>query len=175
MHAKIEQQLMAELSRRNIDLLTHFAEANLPAVDVLVGLVLSHRPKLAERASWVLEKLSERNPGLLNASLPRLIDNLKQIPSSSTRRTLAKVLSLHTLPEAYEGAVLDFCLTMLEDPKEPVAVKANCMSLVFQLLPKYPELKNELFLLIEDQLPYQSVGFASRYKVLQKKYRGLLR
>lgn len=175
MRAKIEQQLMAELSRRNIDLLTHFAEENSPAVDVLVGLVLSHRPKLAERASWVLEKLSERNPGLLHASLPLLIDNLKQIPSSSTRRTLAKVLSLHTLPEDYEGPVLDFCLTMLEDPKEPVAVKANCMSVVFQLLPKYPDLKNELFLLIEDQLPYQSIGFASRYKVLHRKYRQVIR
>ena len=76
---------MAELSRRNIDLLTHFAEANPPAVDILVDLVLSHRPKLAERASWVLEKRSERNPGQLNISLPRLIDNLKHIPSSSTR------------------------------------------------------------------------------------------
>lgn len=166
---------MAELSRRNIDLLTHFAETHPPAVDILVDLVLSHQPKLAERSSWVLEKLSERNPGLLDASLTRLIENLKHIPSSSTRRTLSKVLSLHTLPEAYEGPVLDFCLNMLEAPKEPVAVKANCMSLVFQLLPKYPELKNELFLLIEDQLPYQSVGFASRYKVLQRKYRHMLR
>jgi hypothetical protein len=166
---------MAELSRRNIDLLTHFAEVNPKAVDILVDLVLSHQPKLAERASWVLEKLSERNPGRLNDSLPRFIDNLKHIPSSSTRRTLSKVLSLHTLPETEEAKVLDICLTMLEDPKEPVGVKANCMSLAFQLLPKYPELKNELFLLIEDQLPYLSVGFASRYKVLQRKYRSVLR
>ncbi len=168
---RIQNQLMAELSRRNIDLITHFTEENPQAIELLVQIVLSHKEPLAQRASWVLEKLSERNKGILSNYLPLLVENLQKIPSSSTRRTLAKVLMLHDIPEEYAGFILDFCITMIESPKEPVAVKANCMTIVFNLLPKYPDLKKEVCALIENQIPNNSVGFESRYKVLRKKIR----
>lgn len=169
MKAKLEQQLMVELSRRNIDLITQWAIENHESIDLLIDMVLSHKDKLAMRASWVLEKLSEKFPDILRERINEIIDVLNEIPESGTRRTIAKVLMYHTIPEDYEGQMLDFCITMLERPKEPVAVKANCMTIIFNLLPKYPDLKNEIFAIIEDQIPYHSVGFKSRFNVLKRR------
>ena len=169
MKAKLEQQLMVELSRRNIDLITQWSEENPESINVLIDMVLSHEDKLAMRASWVLEKYSEKYPNCLQERIHEIIDVLNKIPSSSTRRIIAKVLMYHTIPEEKEGEILNFCITMLERPKEPVAVKANCMTIVFNLLPKYPDLKNEIFAIIEDQIPYHSVGFKSRFNVLKRR------
>lgn len=169
MKEKIQAQLLAELSRRNIDLIVQWAEDNFKVTEALVEIVLEHKELLAQRAAWSLEKLSERHDNYLEKYIPSIIKELPKIPSSSTRRTIAKVLMLHNIPEVFESEILDFCLNMLESPKEPVAVKANCMTIVFNLLPKYPDLKNEIFTIIEDQIPYNSVGFKSRFNVLKRK------
>lgn len=169
MKNQLEAQLMVELSRRNIDLVTHWVIEHPGSEKLLVELMLSHKPKVAERASWVMEKISDRVNGYFQPYLPEILKVLKHIPSSSTRRTLAKVLMLHSIPEDYEGTMLDFCISAIESPKEPVAVKANCMTILFNLLPKYPDLKNEIFAIIENQIPHNSVGFKSRFKVLKQK------
>ncbi|HAZ03158.1 MAG TPA: hypothetical protein DCY97_13470 [Marinilabiliales bacterium] len=167
---KLEKQLMAELSRRNTDFIVHWAQNQPGAIKELVEMVLSHQEVVASRAAWVLEKLSGNYSGLLDAHIPKIIKSLSAIPSSSTRRTIAKVLMFHQIPEESEGELLDFCLRMIEAAKEPVAVKANCMTLVFSLLPKYPELKNEIFALIENQIPYSSPAIYARYHVLKRKH-----
>jgi len=169
MKNSIKQQLMAELSRRNIDLVTQWIIEKPEAISTMVELVISHNDTASPRATWVLEKLSEKLNEPAAIYLDTLIGELRNVTSSSTRRTLAKVLMLHTIPEKYEGEMLDFCITMIESPKEPVAVKANCMTILFNLLPKYPELKNEIFAIIESQIPNNSVGFKSRFIVLKGK------
>jgi len=169
MKDKLEEQLLVELSRRNIELVSNWILDNPGSESLLVDLVISHKPKVAERASWVMEKISDRLNGFFDPYLPRILEVIQLIPSSSTRRTLAKVLMLHTIPEDYEGKILDFCITAIESPKEPVAVKANCMTIVFNLLPKYPDLRNEVYAIIESQLPHNSIGFKARFKVLRTK------
>lgn len=169
MKNKLEQQLMAELSRRNIDLVTQWIIEQPESISTLIALVLAHNEKVSPRATWVLEKLSEKIHEPAANYLEIIINELQNIKSSSTRRTISKVLMLHTIPEKYEGELLDYCITMIELPKEPVAVKANCMTIIFNLLPKYPELKNEIFAIIENQIPYNSVGFKSRFSVLKRR------
>jgi hypothetical protein len=170
MKSKIEEQLMAELSRRNTDFITSWAITQPGAIECLVDITLSKEEKLSFRASWALEKLSDHYSGILDEYMPRIIKSLQKIPSSSTRRTLSKVLMFHSIPSELEGETLDFCLKMIENAKEPVAVKANCMTLVFKLLPKYPELKNEFFAIIETQIPYNTVAFKARFEVLKKQF-----
>ncbi|MFA6403111.1 MAG: hypothetical protein WCX31_16030 [Salinivirgaceae bacterium] len=169
MRSKMAEQLMAELSRRNIDLVASWALGQTGAISCLVEITLSQEEKVSSRSSWVLEKLSDQFPGILDEYIPEIITAISTIESSSIRRTLAKVLMLHKIPESLEGQTLDFCLKMIERVKEPVAVKANCMTVLFNLLPKYPELKNEVFAIIETQIPYNSVGFKSRFEVLKKR------
>lgn len=169
LRSRLAEQLMAELSRRNIDLVVSWALGQPEAISCLVEITLSQEEKLSSRSAWALEKLSDRFPGILDEFIPEIITAISTIQASSIRRTLAKVLMLHIIPESLEGQTLDFCLKMIERVKEPVAVKANCMTVLFNLLPKYPDLKNEVFTIIETQIPYNSVGFKARFEVLKKQ------
>ena len=167
----LKQQLLSELSRRNIDLVVHWAGVDSERIAQLAELVLLHDSKLSMRACWALEKITCKHPGILDNWLPELIENLDKYPLTGTRRIMAKILMLHQIPEDYEGPVLDFSIRMLESPSEPVGVKANCMTIIFNLLPRYPELEPEIKAIIEDQADKNSVGFKSRYKVLMQKYK----
>ena len=73
------------------------------------------------------------------------------------------------LPEAYHGEIMDMCFTYLESPKESLAVKVFSMSVLGNLTKYYPEIKTELKLIIEEQLPHQSAGFKSRAKQVLKQ------
>jgi hypothetical protein len=68
------------------------------------------------------------------------------------------------LPEKHHGEIMDMCFAFLESPKESLAVKVFSMSVLGNLAKYYPEIKTELKLIIEDQLPHQSAGFKSRAK-----------
>lgn len=171
MRDKLAKQLEVEISRRNIDLVTQYVIENEGGVQALVELVLENDPKVSHRAAWALEKVSEKQKEPAAVYLPMLVEQLNNFHHSGIRRCIAKVLMMHQIPETLEGEVLDFCLNMIESAKEPVAVKANCMAITFSLLPKYPELKNEVFEIIKQQIPFNSVGFVSRFKVLKRKYK----
>ena len=73
------------------------------------------------------------------------------------------------LPEKYHGEIMDMCFRYLESPAESLAVRIFSMSVVTNLVKYYPEIKAELKLIIEDQLPHQTAGFKSRAKKVLKQ------
>ena len=72
------------------------------------------------------------------------------------------------LSEKYHGEIMDLCFKYLESPTEPLAVKVFSIMVLGNLAKIYPEIKSELKLLIEDQLPHQTAGFKSRAKKVLK-------
>ena len=73
------------------------------------------------------------------------------------------------LPEKYHGEIMDMCFRYLESPAESLAVRIFSMSVLTNLVKYYPEIKAELKLIIEDQLPHQTAGFKSRAKKVLKQ------
>jgi hypothetical protein len=53
--------------------------------------------------------------------------------------------------------------------KEPIAVKVFSMTVLANLSKSSPDIKKELRIAIEDQLPYGSAGFVSRAKKVLKE------
>jgi hypothetical protein len=64
--------------------------------------------------------------------------------------------------------MIDTCFALL-DPKEPIAVRAFSMTVLGNLAAQHPDLKKELRLVIESQLPYGSAGFVARAKKVLKQ------
>jgi hypothetical protein len=55
------------------------------------------------------------------------------------------------------------------DPKEPIAVRVFSMSVLANITRHEPDLKKELRIIIEDQLPFASAGFRARAKKVLKE------
>ena len=66
---------------------------------------------------------------------------------------------------------MDICFKFLESPTEALAVKVFSMGVLGNLATIYPEIKTELKLIIEEQLPNQTAGFKSRAKKVLKQLR----
>ena len=165
MNQQLTEQLEAEASRANTDLVVAWAMADSRHLADLADVALNGSPVAAPRAMWALSIVAERDSQPLAPFLPQLVAALPHLSQSGLRRLACKILMLCPLPEEYDGPIVDFCFRMLVQPDEPIGVKSNCMSLIANRLSQYPELKSELKAIVADIInTTQSRGFACRAK-----------
>jgi hypothetical protein len=98
---------------------------------------------------------------------------LKKITSPNLhdgiKRNGLRALQFVEIPEKYQGTIMDICFQYLESPKETVAVKVFALYILAKLAKVYPELIQEIRLLIEMQIDNQTAGFKSAVKTVSKE------
>ena len=125
--------------------------------------------RVTKRAAWPLSYSVERHPDLIKPHLRPIIKNLKTpgLPDSVKRNTL-RFLQFIDVPASLHGTVLNACYGFLANKKEPIAVRVFAMSVLGNIAKAHPELRKELRIIIKDQLPYATPGFASRARKVMK-------
>jgi hypothetical protein len=139
-------------------------------VAALIGVFLSGDYTLVQRAAEPLAMIARAHPTLIKPYLKRIIQNLKQpnLNDAVTRNTL-RLLQEVEIPASLHGDVTQLCFHYLTDVKAAIAIKVFAMTVLANITSKHPELKNEMKLIIEDQLPYGSAGFVSRGRKVIKQ------
>ena len=133
--------------------------------DQLFSFFLAGTERQSQKAAGLICLCVEKQPELLLPYLPSLLAKLREEPvRNSIKRNILRMLQYAQIPEELEGEFIELCFSYLESAREAVAIQAFSMPVLFKLSDKYPELKQELKILIEDQLPYQKPGFISRGK-----------
>jgi hypothetical protein len=135
----------------------------------LVKLFLSSEYKIAQRASWPIGICGEEHPELIKPYLAKLIDNLDKPIHDAVKRNTIRIFQFIEIPERLMGKLATKCFEYLSTPSEPIAVRVFAMTVLLNITKKQPELKNELKILIEDQLPYATAAFISRAKKTMKE------
>jgi hypothetical protein len=138
-------------------------------LDTLVDLALHDPDPVAWRASWVLDGSDEQAPGLAIPFLHKLVQALPTLESKGSLRSLLRMLCRHDIPEQDQGLLIDLCFGYLSSELYPVAVKAHAMQIIYNHVLIYPELKDELVAVLEDQMENNSVGFLARGRRLIKQ------
>jgi hypothetical protein len=122
-----------------------------------------------QRASWAASKVYELKPEWFDIYLPKLITSLEKPIHGSVRRNSLRIMQTMQIPEEYQSQLIDQLFKLLSDPKEESAVKAFGMTVAYNVVKQYPELGQELKIIIEDQLPYATPSFKSRANKISKK------
>ena len=135
----------------------------------LLELALHEKDPLAWRACWVLDGSDEKRPGLARKHISSIVKALPGLESKGTLRSLLRLLTRYNLPEEEQGLLIDLCFSYLVSEQYPVAVKAHAMQIIYHHVLLYPELKDELIAVIEDQAENNSVGFKARGSILIKQ------
>lgn len=131
----------------------------------LVRLFLDGPYRTTQRASWPLTCCIQNDPKLVKPWLREILSQLKKDEvHPAIKRNTIRSLQFVELPGKYWGPVTDLCLKYLIDKKEPVAIRVFSMTVLYNLSKNVPEIKRELRLVIEDQLPFGSPAFTSRAK-----------
>ncbi len=139
---------------------------------ILVDAFLNSEYRINQRAAWPLSYSVKKHPELIKPHLKKVITNLKKPKiHDAVKRNTVRFLQFIEIPKSLHGITLDHCFKLLQNKKEPVAIKVFSMSVLANLTKEYPELKGELSAIIEDQMPYGSAGFKARGKKVLKQLR----
>ena len=133
--------------------------------DQLFKLFLDKDRVITQRAGWPMSYVVEKHPALIQKHLRALMKNLRQ-PNlhDAVKRNTVRLLQFVKIPKTYQGDVLNTCFDFVTDPKEKPAVKAFSLTVLENLSKDYPEINNELRVVIESQWENESIAFRSRAK-----------
>ena len=166
----LREEILKEHSKAQCNKIVNWIDSNQSRFDELFHLFLNDEYRVVQRAAWPVSYCVNAHPTLISKHWKELMDHLKK-PNlhNAVKRNSIRFMQDIELPEKYHGEIMDMCFKYLESPTEALAVKVFSMSVLANLAKYYPEIKVELKLIIEDQLPHQSAGFKSRAKTVLKQ------
>ncbi len=165
-----EQIFQALESWENMDYFIREVKSNDEALNILMDLALNDNSHVTWRAAWLVDKVHQKSPELIKPYLEQIVDNLKTQELQGKKRHFLKLISLHEVNPKYHGFLVDYCISSLTSAKEPIAIKAHAMQVLYNISLKEPEFRNELILILEHEITYHPTpGIVARgKKILQK-------
>ena len=140
----------------------HFAE--------LMQCFLSNEYRLAQRAAWSVSWAAKKKQELI---LPYIKDLVAQLPRKDVHdaviRNSVRILQQVEIPEALHGELMNCCFSFIESNSTPIAIKAFSLTTLFNLSKSYPEIQNELKILIEERWNHETAAFKSRGRKILKQ------
>ena len=168
----LREQLLKEHSKTNCNRIVKWIGSNQQHFDELFNLFLHDGYRVVQRAAWPLSFAVIGQPQLVKKHLSKLIKNLqKPVLHDAVKRNTVRLLQEIDIPEKFHGEIMDTCFRYIASPDEAVAVKAFSLTILENLSHQYPEIKNELKLLIEERWDYETAAFHSRAKKILKSFK----
>ena len=165
----IRKQLQKEFSKMNSVKVALMVGADEELFAELMGFFQDDDPEMARRAAWALSFCFDKHPYLFNKHVNTFVEVMpNKTCHAAVKRSATQALQYMEIPEDLEGLVYDYGMQILNDPLESNAVKAYTLSILQNIVLKYPELKQELIQLVEDRMPFETPAFKSRGKKLLK-------
>ncbi len=136
----------------------------------LIQCFLSNEYRLAQRAAWSVSWATQKKPGLIYPYIKDLIAQLSRNDvHDAVIRNSVRILQKIKVPEQFHADLMNSCFAFIESNTTAVAIKAFSLTTLFNLSQVYPEIKNELKLIIEERWNYETAAFKSRGKSILKK------
>jgi hypothetical protein len=158
----LEQEMRKGYSRKLMLAVTEYIGNDGSRFGQLMNLFLGNDNRVSQRAAGAISYCVDRYPDLVMPYLEMMLNKLDEKVNDGLRRNTLRVLDTVDIPELLLGKAVDICFRLLASKEEPVAVKVYAMSVLYKVTRKENELKAELRLILEDQLPYSSPAFVSR-------------
>jgi hypothetical protein len=165
----LRKEILKEHSKAQTDKIIRYVGNDAQRFDELINVFLAGPYRVTQRAGWPLSYCVQHHPDFIIPHLKKILDHLKK-PSihDAVKRNTIRLLQFVDIPKKFHAAVASVCFQYLSDTKEPVAVRVFAMSVLGQIARSHPDLKQELKIIIEDNLPYASAAFISRSRKVLK-------
>lgn len=142
---------------------------NQKRFDELFGFVYRDQDRIAAKAAWISDYCVEAHPHLIEKHMDSVVVALPNFKQQGVQRSIVRMISRLPLPCSNLGLLLNTCLNWLSDSAITVAVKVHCMEIAANIANQEPAIKPELKAVIEQELPKNTVAFASRAKRILPK------
>lgn len=161
----LESEILREHSKHQCVRIARWIGTDTKRFRELMDLFLKGEYRITQRAAWIIQHCADQHVSLVIPYIERMIDRMIE-PNvhDAVKRNVVRILQDIEIPRRLSGKVATVCFDWLASAKEPVAVKVFSMSVLANIAKQEPDLKNEIRILIEQQMPMGSAGFKSRGK-----------
>jgi hypothetical protein len=166
----LREEILKEHSKPHALKIAGYACKSKKNFKELMCCFLDNEYRLSQRAAWSVSWAARKNLAMIHPHIKDLVSVLhKKNIHDAVIRNSVRVLQEVEIPEKFHGQVMDACFQFLEKPSTPVAIKVFSLTTLFNLSKKYPEIKPELKLIIDDSWEHETAAFRSRAgKILSK-------
>jgi len=165
----LKEKILLEHTKTNREEIVNWIGSNQTRFDELVKLFLGNDKLITQRSGWPLSFAGIAHPEFIPKHLGKLVTNLKQKDlHDAVKRNTIRLLQEISIPEKYQGDVMNICFDFIISPTEKPAIKAFSLTVLENLSKEYPEIKQELKTVIEDRWDYETAAFHSRAKIILK-------
>ena len=134
-------------------------------LDELWNFALSANPA-AWKAIWIMDKIHDSHPELIQPYLKRMLENVEQLKQSGQKRHILKLLSFNPLLGEPTGNFINYCFNIVQSRTEPVAGRVHAMQILYNITLLIPAFRNELRVVIEEVMIEGTPGIISRGRKL---------
>ncbi|NTW26659.1 MAG: hypothetical protein HGA37_18315 [Lentimicrobium sp.] len=167
----LDELLLRAQSRANTDTIIEIVMAKPEVFEELWKLVLLNEDPLSRRAAWAADYCAEINPVFIQEKIEELSAKVPDFKSDGLKRHGLRMLSRSPLPDENLGILADACFNWLQSSSESVAVKMYSMVILQRVSELIPDIRRELYDIIEIQLQEATPGFINIGKKIMKKLR----
>jgi hypothetical protein len=164
------ETLAKEHSKAQCNLVVRYVGKDAGRFRRLVEVFLGGPYRITQRAAWPLSYCVQFHPELIRPHLKAILQNLKRPGASdSVKRNTIRLLQFIEIPKRLHGLTATVCFQLFQNQKEAIAIRVFSMTVLAQIARDQPALKNELKIMIEDQLPYAAPAFVARSRKILKQ------
>ena len=157
------EHLLRPLSRHFVDLLVQQIFEKPCEMELVYRLIFDPEVKVAWRAAWACQKISEKHPEWFNGKQFAEIAALTLFTThGGLQRGCMSVLNNLPIPENIPVEFINACFEWMVSPKSPISVQALSMKMLLRICEIEPGFTPELIAYLEnvDTSDY-SAGFNS--------------
>lgn len=166
---EIEYLLLREQSRANTDQVIEIVLARPDIFEKLWEMMLLNQDPLSRRAAWAADYCAEIHPEFLENKIESLAARVVQFDSDGLKRHSLRMLARSPLPVENLGILADACFNWLQSSVESVAVKMYSMVILHRISDNIPEIRRELYDIIDIQMGEATPGFRNMGQKIMKK------
>ena len=136
----------------------------------LIGCFLAKDYRLAQRAALSVRIASMECPEMIVPHIGSLVDMLSRTDvHDAVIRNSARILQEIEIPTATHGKVMDVCFELIQNRNIAVAIRTFSLTILDNLSKLYPEIRNELGIIIEESMDFERPAFRARGKKILAK------
>lgn len=130
-------------------------------IKTLSALLLCEK-EVALPFSWLLSDIGILSPDTLLKDLPYLFELSDKVRHFNFKLSFASYWRLCGVPPENEAEAIDLLFEWLRSPGVNVTTKSRASFVLLNLTKKYPELKDELKISLQEQMEHQTKDFRKR-------------
>lgn len=161
----IHEELMKEHSLVQAKKTAAYATLSSKNFAELMDCFLTPEYRISQRTAWSLSHAAQHKPALITPYLETLVKQLSRTDvHNSVIRNSLRTLQYMEVPEKLHGDLMNVCFDFVQSPFAPAAVKAFSLTILEKLCNQYPEIRQELQLIIKERWEMETPAFRARAK-----------